>query len=237
MDIVECSNLSFAYGNKHIFRKASFSFQCERVIGILGQNGSGKTTLFDLVCRIKRPSSGIFTCHAKTPAYLSQTLTLPNVLKLRDIFHMIASLSHSGSCSATEIEAKWLDQEPRIANQYFKLWDKKVSVCSYGEIRFFFAITMLSLPNELYILDEPTAGVDPENRFLIWKAIQAAKAGGATILVSSHYIEEVVEGADEFYLINRQKLEFFKDGETYRQAFGGETLNEAFIRSVGSDQA
>ena len=176
-------------------------------------------------------------CHAKAPAYLSQTLSLPNVLKLRDIFDMIASLSLSGTRPIDEIEAKWIDQEPRIADRYFKLWNKRVSVCSYGEIRFFFAITMLSLPNELYILDEPTAGVDPENRYLIWRAIQAAKKGGATILVSSHYIEEVVEGADEFYLINRQKLHLFKDGETYMQAFGGETLNEAFIRSVACDQA
>ena len=123
---------------------------------------------------------------------------------------------------------------PEIVERYKEIWTKKSSVCSYGEKRWFFTLSLLAVEADLVILDEPTAGVDPEFRHYIWKCLRGAASEGAAILVSSHSIEEVANNCGNFYMISQQKFKPFDSGKEFMHCYGSNTLDEAFIRAAAA---
>ncbi|MNP00960.1 Lipopolysaccharide export system ATP-binding protein LptB [compost metagenome] len=232
MDIISACNMNLSYKNKVIFDNANISIPWGSITGLLGANGTGKTTFFDVICGLKNLSGGSICKKFSNLIYLSQTLSMPATLKMSDIYHLVAILSSSApSCAKNTFEKleKW---SPQALDRYLYMWNKKPAICSYGEIRSFFALSLLTLTADLIILDEPTAGVDPEFRYLIWLCIQEARANGATILVSSHDVQEIAKNTDAFYMIAQKKFSNFQSDIDYMQHFHASTLDEAFIKAT-----
>lgn len=232
MNVFEVSSINFSYDEKRIFNNASMELSKGSVVGVLGPNGSGKTTFFDILCGLRTVESGVVTAYYSDQLYLSQILTTPPVLRMKDIFKMVACFSSRKQTTTHQAIEKFRAWSPPIASRFEELLTKKSSLCSYGEKRWFFTLTILSMDADFIILDEPTAGVDPEFRFHIWQCLRAAAEDGAAILASSHHIEEIVQICDSFYTISDKKFLKFDSGREYMDRYEAKTLDEAFIRSV-----
>ena len=151
---------------------------------------------------------------------------------MRDIFRMVTVLSSDKNIDQTKALEKLSRWSPEIVNRYKEIWNKKSSLCSYGETRWFFTLTLLSIPADFIILDEPTAGVDPEFRHYIWRCLRGAVKDGATILVSSHQVDEIANNCDMFYMISQRRFHPFDDGTAFMNKYKASTLDDAFIRAA-----
>lgn len=232
MNLLSVRDISHCFGNKLLFNKASLDITKGTITGLLGPNGSGKTTFFDMLCGLLRPQSGIVTNTAATQLYLSQTLSTPASLHMSEIFRLLAALACTSPPSSAEVADKLAEWSPQIGKRYLEIGKKKPAICSYGEIRCFFTLSLLLMPSDLVILDEPTAGVDPEFRYYIWQCLRQAANQGTTVLVSSHYIEELANHCDVFHSITDAKFVTFNCGNDYMKRYNATSLDEAFIKSL-----
>ncbi|MGH8439083.1 MAG: ATP-binding cassette domain-containing protein [Pseudomonas sp.] len=232
MNIISVNNISFRYQKDNIFENATLLLQKGTLGGVLGPNGSGKTTLFDMLCGLRHPAEGNIFNQAVQPLYLSQILSPPSSLQMADIHSLIGNLTTVTPPCGEQTFEKLKQWSPTISRRYAALWKKKPATCSYGEIRAFFALTLLTLPCDLLILDEPTAGIDPEFRHYIWLCLHQACSEGATVLVSSHHIEEITSHCDQFHLIHKRRFLPFNDAEGFMDYFNATSLDEAFINGA-----
>jgi ABC-2 type transport system ATP-binding protein len=228
MNALEVTGMTFNYPDKDIFQDANMSVSSYKITGLLGGNGAGKTTFFDLLCRIEKNYSGVVTNNFDYMLYLSQILTVPPALRMGDIAKMIVALCSKQDADSNKLN-DYVDQQGfAVAMRYKEIMLKKSSLCSYGEKRWFFTMTLLAFEPDFIILDEPTAGVDPEYRHYIWQGLRNATKNGAAVLISSHNIEEIVKNCDCFYMINQQRFSKFDNGPSFMKFYGGESLDEAF---------
>lgn len=228
--LVRCLNLAFK--EKVVFSGADFDIDAGSVVGILGSNGSGKTTFFDVLCNLKIPDSAHVINNSRTHLYLSQTLSAPAALRMGDLHTLIVNLNAAHSPTKADTINKLNTWSTSLGERYAEIWKKKPGVCSYGEIRSFFTMSLLTLEADLFLLDEPTAGVDPEFRHYIWLAIKAARKGGAAFIVSSHQIDEITSNCDKFYMLAKKKFTAFSNAEDYLEYYSANTLDEAFIKAT-----
>jgi len=234
MGVIQARSLCFGYSDKTIFSDASINVVSGSITGLLGPNGSGKTTFFDIVCGLKRVRSGQLFNNSVKQLYLSQTIVTPPVLRMFDIFKMTTLLCSPIRISQEQALKKLAVWSPGIVERYKEIWKKKSSVCSYGEKRWFFTLSLLAVGADLVILDEPTAGVDPEFRHYIWKCLRGAAAEGTAVLVSSHNTEEIASNCDNFYMISMRQFLPFSSGKEFMDSYGANTLDEAFIRAAAA---
>jgi ABC-2 type transport system ATP-binding protein len=231
MNILSVESLHYKINKKTIFENTSLIIPSKSIICLLGRNGAGKTTFFDLICKLREPTNGSVTLNCPPPAYLSQVLWTPAVLKMADIFNMLVTLSDCRSGAKNRLIAKLENWSPTLAARYKDIWRRRPATCSYGEIRCFFTLSLLATEPELLILDEPTAGVDPEFRHYIWLCIEQARQEGTTILVSSHHIEEVAQHCDRFHMIHERKLLPFDSAHHFMEQYSAGSLDEAFLNA------
>ncbi len=232
MKSLSVNNICFSYPNRPIFVNASISVEAGSIVGLLGPNGSGKTTFFDMICGLLNDRNLGVNSTFKHPLYLTQSLTTPHTLRMSDVFKLITTLCSSKNISQQCAIDKLRAWSPEIIDRYKALWNKKSTLCSYGEKRWFFTLTLLALSADLVILDEPSAGVDPEFRHYIWKCLMGAAREGVAILVSSHNIEEVSAHCDRFYMISECTFKPFQSGAEFISHYETDSLDEAFIRAA-----
>ncbi|WP_313712746.1 ATP-binding cassette domain-containing protein [Pseudomonas sp.] len=231
MNVLNLIDLRFSYGKIPLMKDISLTVKAGELIGILGSNGVGKTTLFDLICKVKTPSSGQIITSTKRIVYLTQILTPPPLLRMSETGELIRHLNSNAHPNHSEMLARLAKWSPVLHKRYSLISQKKIAHCSYGEIRSYFTLTLLLLQSELIILDEPTAGVDAEFRHFIWLAINSARQEGASVLVSSHYTEEIAANCDRFYMLANQRLEAFDSGGEFMSRYNASSLDEAFIKA------
>lgn len=213
MSALKAKSLSFGYSEKTIFNDASIQVAPGSITGLVGPNGSGKTTFFDIICGLRKANKGEVCNEFCSQLYLSQTVMTPPVLRMFDVFKMTTLLCSSTNITQEQALKKLSTWSPEIVERYKEIWKKKSAVCSYGEKRWFFTLSLLAVEADLVILDEPTAGVDPEFRYYIWQCLRGAAKEGTAILVSSHNIEEVANNCDSFYMISQQQFKPFNSGK------------------------
>lgn len=231
MNLISVAGLNLNFGDKVVFANADFEVLKGGVVGVLGSNGSGKTTFFDLLCALKQPDSARIINRSNNHLYLSQTLSAPPALRMSDLHTLIVNLNSVRTPTESETVDKLTTWSTTLGARYSEILKKKPAICSYGEIRSFFTLTLLTLKADLFLLDEPTAGVDPEFRYYIWSGIKAAQKSGATFIVSSHHINEIVNNCDKFYMLAKNKFVQFSGEREYLEHYGASTLDEAFINA------
>ena len=232
MNLLTLDKLSFSHPDTPLLQNISLSLSEGEAVGILGCNGAGKTTLFDLICNVRRPSQGNIINVSKCQLYLTQVLTPPPLLKMGEAYELITQLNSTSAPSHHQALARLCQWSPALSKRYANLSEKKASTCSYGEIRSFITLTLLLMGGDLIILDEPTAGINPEFRHYIWLGIKNACADGASVLVSSHYTEEIVMNCHRFYMLAHQRIEPFGNGEAFLTRYSAKSYDEAFINAA-----
>lgn len=234
MNSLTVDKLTFSHFKHPLFENATLKVEPGNLVGLLGPNGSGKTTFFDIVCGLHNRKDSTMSNTFIKKLYLSQTITTPHTLHMFDIFKITALLCSPDNVTQDNVLAKLETWSPEVVERYKKIWKRKSSTCSYGEKRWFFTLTLLALNADLIILDEPTAGVDPEFRHYIWKCLHGAVKDGTAILVSSHNTQEVVDNCDYFYMISNRQFSKFSSGQEFTNYYEATNVDDAFIRAASS---
>ncbi|MDQ6743373.1 MAG: ABC transporter ATP-binding protein [Candidatus Dormibacteraeota bacterium] len=225
---MEVADVAKSFGGVQALRGVSLRVHAGEVYGLLGPNGSGKTTLIRSLLGMVKPDSGSVRVLGRTMpdlsvlpqvGYMTQAAALYPDLSVVENVRFFAAIS--GADANVDEALRFVAMEGRP--------DSVVATLSGGmRTRVSLACAIVHRP-QLLLLDEPTVGVDPELRRRLWEQFRGMAAGGTTILVSSHVMDEAVR-CDRLGLIRSGRL--LAEGtvaELQAQA-GVDQLEDAFLK-------
>jgi len=206
---IDVHGLVKRFGRKTAVDNVDIAVPEGEVWGFLGPNGSGKTTTIRLLCGLLRPDAGEGTClgyDVVTEAerikhevgYMTQRFSFWEDLSIRENLEFVArvyDIPERKSRIDQTIERLGLgDRQKQLAGELSGGWKQRLAL----------AACMLHRPR-LLLLDEPTAGVDPQARREFWEEIHRLSQEGLTVLVSTHYMDEA-ERCDRIVYISLGKI-------------------------------
>ncbi|WP_271251975.1 ABC transporter ATP-binding protein [Pseudanabaena sp. Chao 1811] len=206
---VRIENLKKTYGTTIAVDGISLNVTQGQIYGLLGPNGAGKTTTMRCLCTLTTPDSGVIEVAGATESrairdrvgYVAQEVALDKVLTGRELLQFQAALYHIPPKQISDRIDQVLD-----LLQLEPYADKLSGTYSGGlKKRLDLAAGLLHQPSVL-ILDEPTVGLDIQSRLAIWDFLRKLRASGVTILISSHYLEEIDALANRVAIIDKGKI-------------------------------
>jgi ABC-2 type transport system ATP-binding protein len=192
--VIDARGLVKRFGGRTVVDGFSITVERGQIYGFLGPNGSGKTTTIRMLCGLLTPDAGGGTCLGhdivkeawaikRQVGYMTQRFSLYEDLSIEENLVFVARLY--GMDRRTQRVAQALDRlgltnrRRQLAGALSGGWKQRLAL----------AAAILHEP-KLLLLDEPTAGVDPKARREFWDEIHQLAAGGMTVLVSTHYMDE-----------------------------------------------
>jgi len=211
MPILELHHLRKYFATQKAVDNISLNIEQGQIFGLLGPNGAGKTTLIRMITGIFYPDEGeiIFDGKKFDPindirkiGYMPEERGLYKKMKIGEQTEYLAQLKGLKKSDATKKIKEWF-----VKFDMQTWWNKKVEDLSKGmQQKLQFVTTVLHEP-KLIILDEPFSGLDPVNTNLIKDEIYSLAQKGATIIFSTHRMEQVEEICDHIALVNKgQKI-------------------------------
>ncbi len=231
------------YGQVEAVKDVTLQVEPGEIFGLLGPNGAGKTTTLRCLCTLSTPDagrvevSGVSVLENPRVArqllgYVAQEVALDKVLTGRELLQLQAALYHLPRPEAQE----------RI-NQMISLlglkdWaDKRTGNYSGGiRKRLDLAAGLLHQPNVL-VLDEPTVGLDIESRTAIWQFLRQLRDSGTTVLITSHYLEEVDALADRVAIIDQGVVIATGTPSELKDRVGGDRITLRIREFTPNDEA
>ena len=227
--IVSVRNLSKTYASGfHALKDVSLDIRRGEIFALLGPNGAGKTTLISIICGIVNPSSGTVLADGhdivrEARAARMKIGLVPQELSTDAFETVIATVRFSRGLFGRAPDPAHLEKVLRALS----LWDKrdsKIMSLSGGMKRRVLIAKALSHEPTILFLDEPTAGVDVELRRDMWQMVRELRAGGVTIILTTHYIEEAEEMADRIGVIRKGELVVVEDKRVLMRKLGKKQL-------------
>ena len=207
MPILEVTDLQKNFATQIAVNKLSFQLDQGSIFGLLGPNGAGKTTLIRMITGIFYPDEGSIRFQGQPfdPArdiiqigYMPEERGLYKKMKIGEQALYLARLKGLSSQDALRKVKEWF-----VKFEMQSWWNKKVEDLSKGmQQKLQFVITVLHEP-KMIILDEPFSGLDPVNSNLIKDEIYRLARNGASIIFSTHRMEQVEEICDHIILMNK----------------------------------
>jgi ABC-2 type transport system ATP-binding protein len=206
---VAIEHLKKCYGQTEAVKDISFTVKSAEIFGLLGPNGAGKTTTIRCLCTLAKPDAGTIEVGGVNAldnpkaarqrlGYVAQEVALDKMLTGRELLQLQAALYHiPNKKSRGRIEELLtLLGLQDYANQ-------KTGTYSGGiRKRLDLAAGLLHQP-EVLVLDEPTVGLDIESRRIVWDFLRILRSSGTSVLITSHYLEEIDVLADRLAIIDR----------------------------------
>jgi ABC-2 type transport system ATP-binding protein len=193
------------YGRVEALRGVSLAIEPGSLVAMLGPNGAGKTTSVNLMLGLRQPTSGKALIFGDDPRHLAtrrrfgamlQESGVPQMLKVDELIDLFRSYYPKPLEAERVIKLVGLEDKR----------DTLVKDLSGGQRqRLYFALAVCGDPQILF-LDEPTVGMDVEGRRVFLDAIRDFAAGGKTVLLTTHYLEEADELAQRVIVIDKGKL-------------------------------
>ena len=208
------------------------------IVALLGPNGAGKTTLISIICGIVTPSSGSVTVagHDVVRDYKAARRAIglvPQELATDQFESVLATVTFSRRLFGRSGHSHYIEQVLRDLS----LWEKrhaKIKDLSGGMKRRVLIAKALAHEPEILFLDEPTAGVDVALRRDMWKLVHRLRAQGATIILTTHYIEEAEEMADRVGVISRGELLLVEDKDALMAKLGKRQMDLTLVEPLDS---
>ena len=227
MGIIECKNVSKAFGEKVALDNVSVDIPKGQIFGLLGPNGAGKTTLIRIINRITIPNSGtvlfdgrpITQDDVEKIGYLPEERGLYRKMKVGEQAMYFAQLKGMSYREAQDELKEWF-----IRFGIESWWNKKVEELSKGMAQKVQFITTVVHKPSLLILDEPFSGFDPVNAQIIREEILRLKAEGATVILSTHNMESVEELCDNIALFNKSHVVITGGVDEIRRKYGNNNV-------------
>ena len=207
---IQVKGLQKSYEKLHVLKGVDFEVVKGSIFALLGSNGAGKTTIVKILTTLLKPNGGTafvngFDVAAK-PGDVRQSISLTGqfaavdeILTGRENLIMIARLRH-------------LNHPRQIADDLLNRFgltdaaDRRVSTYSGGmRRRLDIAMSLIGKP-QLIFLDEPTNGLDPEARIEVWKMVKELAANGTTVFLTTQYLEEAEQLADQIAILHEGRI-------------------------------
>jgi ABC-2 type transport system ATP-binding protein len=207
--LLAIDGVSFRFGERVAVRDATLDCRRGEILGLLGPNGAGKTTLLSCVSGLLGGFTGTMRfggapfLPAKDGAARTRLGLVPQELALYDDLSArenLAFFARLQGVPATDTAAA-VQRGLELAGLVERADDRVATFSGGMKRRLNLAIGDLHQP-ELLLLDEPTVGVDPQSRNHLFESLQALRAGGRTLIYTSHYMEEVQRLCDRIAVMN-----------------------------------
>ena len=214
---IECRNLSKSYGKKVALDGINLSINRGRIIGLLGPNGSGKTTLIKLICGLLVPTQGEILINGMKPgietkkvvSYLPDNTYVPDWMNVHELIKFFRDFyDNFNEARALELFAKLNIN----INDRFKTMSK-------GTKEKVQLILVMSRDADVYLLDEPIAGVDPAARDLILNTIITNYNPNASVVISTHLIADVETVLEDIIFIKNGHVELVSSVDDIREKY------------------
>lgn len=215
MTLLECKNLTKQYGKQTALDNISLQIDSGHIIGLLGPNGSGKTTLLKLIAGILSPTSGelyvkeepIGIASKKLISYLPDHSYLNDWMKVTEIIRFFDDFYEDFEAERAYDMLSSLQIDP----------NRKLRTLSKGTKEKVQLILVMSRKADLYLLDEPIAGVDPAARDYILNTIISNYDENASIVISTHLISDIENILDEVIFIRNGSIQFHSSVDDIRE--------------------
>jgi ABC-2 type transport system ATP-binding protein len=227
---VQVERLRKSFGDVQAVTDVSFTVPTGEIFGLLGPNGAGKTTTLKCLCTLTKPDQGqlylagvnVLTSPRMARqrlGYIAQEIALDKMLTGRELLQLQAALYHLPADQRDDRIAKMLnlldlnEYADRLTGEYSGGLKKRLDL----------AAGFLHQPSVL-VLDEPTVGLDIESRRVVWDFLRSLKAQGTTIIITSHYLEEVDVLADRVAIIDQGRVIACDTPTQLKQQVGGDRI-------------
>ena len=209
-DVIIVKHLSKSYGNLKAVDDLSFTVGRGTVFGLLGANGAGKSTTIECVLGTKKADSGVVSVLGMNPTINRKELFEQVGVQFQEA-HYQENIKVGELCEVTASLYKKPEDYRRLLLD-FGIADKRdtlVSELSGGQKqRLFIVLALIPKPGVVF-LDELTTGLDSRARRDVWQILTRLKADGLTILLSSHFMDEVEILCDEICILKMGKQAFY----------------------------
>ena len=235
MNLIQIENVSKNFGEFKAVDNVSFNIEKGSVYGLLGPNGAGKTTTIRMVMDIIAPDSGkiIFSGNQQSGDFADQIGYLPEErglyrkMKVKDVILFMAELRGMDRTDAFNEIDRWLQKMDLVEWQ-----NKKIEELSKGMAQKIQFITTVIHKPELIILDEPFSGLDPINMTLLKDLMLELNVEGATIIFSTHIMEQAEKLCEKICLINAGKIVVEGDLKEIKKSFGRSSIEIEYSGNV-----
>lgn len=236
-------NLKKSYGDVEAVKDVSFSIEPGEIFGLLGPNGAGKTTTIRCLCTLMTPDAGRLELNgvsvlndARTArqmlGYIAQEVALDKVLTGRELLELQGAIYHLPKAEMAGRIGQMLD-----LLEIEDIADKKTGDYSGGQKkRLDLAAGLLHQPSVL-VLDEPTVGLDIESRTAVWRFLRQLREEGTTILLTSHYLEEVDALAGRVAIIDKGEVISAGTPADLKAKVGGDRITLRIREFTADDEA
>ncbi len=238
--MIKAENLKKSYGTTVAVDDISFEVQKGQTFGLLGPNGAGKTTTIQLLCGLLKPDAGKITLDGKSdPGLIEVRMSLGVVPQTLALYEEMSALNNLlffgkvyGLCGQKLKERVNNCLDIAGLKQRSK---ERVSKYSGGMKRRLNMVCSLLHDPPILLLDEPTVGVDPQSRNLIFETIENMSKEGRTIIYTTHYMEEAQRLCDKVAIIDHGKILDMDSVENLITKHGGPSHIEAEFEEKSFD--
>ena len=207
---IQVIGLQKSYKELHVLKGVDFEVEKGCIFALLGSNGAGKTTIVKILTTLLKQDGGTATVNgfdvAAKPEDVRQSISLTGqfaavdeVLTGRENVIMIARLRHLK-------DPRQVTDDLLYRFGLTEAADRRVSTYSGGmRRRLDIAMSLVGNPQVIF-LDEPTAGLDPEARLEVWKTVKELADSGATVFLTTQYLEEAEQLADRIAILHEGRI-------------------------------
>ena len=210
--IVEAKNIQKKYGDFEAVKDVSFAVNSGTCVGLLGPNGAGKSSTMRIMIGLSGKTSGEMTIFGKDVSELTRAEKLRmGLVPQEDNLDPDLTVRENLEVYGTYFGIPWSKIHPQVDKllEFMKLTEKadaRVNHLSGGMKRRLTIARALINDPELVILDEPTTGLDPQARVMIWKALLSLKEEGKSLLLTTHYMDEAQRLCDNIVIVDHGEV-------------------------------
>lgn len=234
--VVSVSHFKMQFNGKTVIRDLSFEVKQGEIFGLLGSNGSGKTTTIRALLDFYEPSGGELLIDGRKYNPAETTVGyLPEERGLYRKERVIDTMVYFGELKGLKNPREWSLNYLKRVGLSDKAEEKVEKLSGGQQQKVQLGLTIMNEP-KLLILDEPTKGFDPVNRKLLMEIIDELHQKGSSIILITHYMDEVERLCDRALLLKDGVAHAYGTIKEIRERFGGKTLDEIFVQVYGEEE-
>ncbi len=206
--MINISNLNFSYKKKTLFSNLSLELKAGNIYGLLGKNGAGKTTLLKIISGLLFPDKGQveaagFVPSLRKPDFLKEVFFLPEEYNLPGL-----KIAEYKKIYAPFYSSFNNDKFEELLEEFQLPSNLKLSSLSYGQKKKFLISFGIACNSRLFLLDEPTNGLDIPSKTQFRKIIASAGSESRLIIISTHQVRDMENLIDPIIIINEGQVIF-----------------------------